>query len=271
MGNSGCNVCPDTRRLSYLALDSDDDTIGEEAWLEERLSNADKSVRNMIKDEALGQLLAKKHGKTHYLPPNLECPRSPDTWQNRRTSRDVHGITSTDEQPMGASSPIDELFERRVTISSMDESLQKIPDLSDCSQSPPMARDFIYQAVKLDRDANNNSQVLGCKNLILNYADGPHTTRSEKESTPEFYDSVLDKYGFDDSDSDENGIFQETNANRRTRSCITIDEMRSSRDRLLQEQDQYEGGSPTPTGPVRRESKMLISGEDLLNARSMDL
>jgi len=246
MGNSGCTMCPGSRRLSYRPLLSDEEKISATAaWVEESLNKAKHAERLRIKEEVLDELLAMRQmdddmgtetNYGHYTPPKLP----PLEWNNarevRRTCRIVHDIPTTDEQEMSAGSEPEfdnELLERRVMVSSIDHSLQDMEDLEDFSESAVMATDYITKVVEQDFDENT---TMGCESVILNY-DADPSRHENTDGTPEL-DNILDKWGLNDSDDCQ--LFQQASPKCRDRAHLTIAELRTSRDLMLQDGKQHE-------------------------------
>jgi len=247
MGNTTpCSVCPGSRRLSYRPISSDEETISATgAWVEKSLNKAKHAERLRIKEEVLDELLALRQMDEEigsqtdygsYSPPQLPTLEWDDAREVRKTCRIVDAIPDTDEQELsGGSEPPfdDELLQRRVVFSSIDHSLKDMEDLEDFSESTALAKDYITQVVEQDFEENSR---MGCESLILNYDTDP-TGPENTDGTPEF-DTVLDKWGFDDSDDDQ--LFQQASPKSRRRSNLTLAELRTSRNRLLQDDEQHE-------------------------------
>jgi len=215
MGNSGCNMCPGSRGLSYIPIESDNETMG--AWAQDRLSRTEHSARLRIKEEVLDELLAilaedkeiqENYG--HYSPPELSTLERNNV-DTITTRRHAHGIPGTDVHGVsgGAEHTFDsELLERHATVSSMD-----------------------YRG----QHSANGSEFSGSNCTIVDH-DDDRPTGENKDGTTEFFDNLLGHVGLNECDINESEIFQHASSKQRGRSCLTIAELRTRRNRMLKDE-----------------------------------
>jgi len=270
MGNTGCNMCPNLGGTSYYPLESDDETIGgTEAWIQERLNKTTHKARLRIQEEVLDKLLAIRHlaednetlaDEGNYIPPELNTFQANNAEDEKRTRRDIDCIPSTDEQAMSvvSESPFeDERLKRVMRVYSTDEIEQNTADLNHRSNSL-MAGDSISQIMKEDLDENNR---LGSESPILNRDTN---LQIQREYHPELGNNVLDKWGFENSASDDSDMFEEPSLKQRDRLCLNMADMRSSRNIMLQAQHLIE---PSTSASDQDEHQ---HEEDLLSASGVE-